>query len=522
MNPLKKLKVKRFKITKTSLLKTESSSLPVSLNNIQHMKINILFKLLLFIFISHFATAQVEVSLYQYPTDGESFTAHIAPHDDGRILALYNRIQGDHHYTILNTDANGEEIARIERLQLNGVTVSSITYLLEQEEIGILGLASIYDERDGQGQFISFTIAPDLTITIIDTAYIEPKTKLIFRKIKKNPTLQLLEGIGHVYSENDQRIQPLQVLMQLDGTFERLNYNILQTPSRSITDFVYNPELEQYMLILFPVFTMFADKDLVFLDQIQNRFPQLYQDTTWHHSFVQSACTLTEEDVECIGLGYPTDHRMAIHNWTWTEDSAEITTAHPITPVGMERAVDGLGGRRDTDNNIYLYAREYSFFFNQTPEPNFVYAAKYNTNKELLWEVTFRDDVNEFVGRDLEVDHNRNFLIGGEMTTDRGITNFLLKIHAPDALTNNLEFPSNLDDKVRIFPNPTVHFLHVEIDENILPCQYNIYNTIGMPIQTGTFTASNSAIELSSLTAGIYQITMLKDNAFSTKRFIKH
>lgn len=476
--------------------------------------------LLLITAIPYLAIAQVEVSLLHYPTEGENFTAHIAPHDEGTILALYNRIDGDDHYTIVSTDLDGIETNRIERLQFNDVSVRSITYMLEHE-IGVLGLASIYDERDGQSSFISFTVAPDLAINIIDTVYIEPKTKLIFNTIKENPDLQLLEGIGGVYDNNERVIDHLQLLMHSDGKFERLNYDILRSSSRFISDFIYNPELEQYMLVLFPVFTMFADKNLVFLNQIQNRYPQLYRDTTFHHSFIQSACMSTEGGVECLGLGSPTDHRMAIHNWTWTEETAEITQAFPITPEGLEYAVEEIGGRRDATNNLYVYARERSFIFNQIPEPNFVYAAKYNTNKELLWDVIFQDNVNEYVARDIALDNKGNFLIGGELTYDLGITNFLLKVHAPDALTTDVSTPYDLANEFKVFPNPTLHFLHVDVEEAILPCTYMVYNNIGVPVQSGTFTNVHSIIELTNLPAGIYQISMRKDNAVATKRFVK-
>lgn len=483
------------------------------------MKAVIFLSSFLILLVNSVSIAQVELSFNEYISEKRAFVSLIAPHETGNILSIHNTDSfGKVYFSIISTNPEGEELDRIERLELEGIETSALTYLGKHGDL-ILGLATVFDDEEGY-KFVSFSVTPDLEVNIIDTVILIRGTALLFLNIERNLKTGLLEGFGEILDENYYTDGYLYLSMQKDGTFESLNFDINFPFVRPMMDFIFHPGLDQYMGAIFPAFTVFADKDFSILEYGQNRYPQVRNDTTFNHSFIQSDCVPTQTGAECLGVGMETDHRIAIVEWSWTEDNTEIVDAHPITPSGMEFSIENVIGERDELYNLYFCAKGYSFYLNDTPEPNFLYLAKYNIDRELEWDIVFRDDVNEYLARTLAFDEAGNFLVGGEMTTIEGRTNFMLKVGPSTTSTNTVS--QHMGSKVKAFPNPTLHFLNVDVDSSMLPCRYHIYDNLGKLIQTGEFTATSSILDMSNLPTGTYHLSMLKDENAVSKRIVKY
>jgi hypothetical protein len=69
------------------------------------------------------------------------------------------------------------------------------------------------------------------------------------------------------------------------------------------------------------------------------------------------------------------------------------------------------------------------------------------------------------------------------------------------------------DGDIRVFPNPVDHTLHIEMT-NISHCEYKIYSSEGMLVQTGNIHGPGAQIQLSDIQKGLYFLT-IKSPEFS-------
>jgi len=72
-------------------------------------------------------------------------------------------------------------------------------------------------------------------------------------------------------------------------------------------------------------------------------------------------------------------------------------------------------------------------------------------------------------------------------------------------------------DYYKIYPIPSDHFLTVKSDLESLPSSYEIINQLGLPVLTGSFSESETVIDISRLPEGIYILNMGKTRKQSFK-----
>ncbi len=62
--------------------------------------------------------------------------------------------------------------------------------------------------------------------------------------------------------------------------------------------------------------------------------------------------------------------------------------------------------------------------------------------------------------------------------------------------------------QISVFPNPTSHTLHVNVDNLLIGGQYYIYNTQGVTVQSGTISSSQLKIDVAQFAKGTYILTV--------------
>lgn len=77
----------------------------------------------------------------------------------------------------------------------------------------------------------------------------------------------------------------------------------------------------------------------------------------------------------------------------------------------------------------------------------------------------------------------------------------------------------SLIEKTSIYPNPTTYnYIYVKNDVDI---KVEVYNVLGKKLLQRTITTSNSKLDISSLSEGIYLMKISKDGNTTTRKFIK-
>lgn len=72
-----------------------------------------------------------------------------------------------------------------------------------------------------------------------------------------------------------------------------------------------------------------------------------------------------------------------------------------------------------------------------------------------------------------------------------------------------------------VYPNPASNVLNLEVDFTLIESTYRIYNSVGQLIDTGRINTNNAAIEIASLTTGIYVIQLQNEQGVFTATFVK-
>jgi hypothetical protein len=80
----------------------------------------------------------------------------------------------------------------------------------------------------------------------------------------------------------------------------------------------------------------------------------------------------------------------------------------------------------------------------------------------------------------------------------------------------------NLNNKIKIFPNPAISEINVSLDSGFSNTSYCIYDGIGRKVQSGILNYENSTINIFSLSKGIYILKIKDENNLSTNlKFLK-
>ncbi len=112
---------------------------------------------------------------------------------------------------------------------------------------------------------------------------------------------------------------------------------------------------------------------------------------------------------------------------------------------------------------------------------------------------------------------NGDIIAEGGSFTDSEITPFgintYLSVNNPTAIVNN----------IKLYPNPANNIVNITMPENeSLPENYSIYNSLGQLIGNDKITSANTSINISNYADGIYFIKINKGNTATTLRFIKY
>lgn len=95
---------------------------------------------------------------------------------------------------------------------------------------------------------------------------------------------------------------------------------------------------------------------------------------------------------------------------------------------------------------------------------------------------------------------------------------WLIKLNS-DLLDSN---EINLNNKIKIFPNPAISEINVSLDSSFSNTSYCIYDGIGRKVQSGKLNFENSTINILSLSKGIYVLKIKDENNLSTNlKFLK-
>ena len=88
----------------------------------------------------------------------------------------------------------------------------------------------------------------------------------------------------------------------------------------------------------------------------------------------------------------------------------------------------------------------------------------------------------------------------------------------PETAVSTTDLNSSL--KWEVYPNPTLDFLKIKVDENITG-NFQIVAMNGQTIHTGIMDLNNNQVDVSNLSSGIYMLTLTTENGIATKRFWK-
>ena len=76
---------------------------------------------------------------------------------------------------------------------------------------------------------------------------------------------------------------------------------------------------------------------------------------------------------------------------------------------------------------------------------------------------------------------------------------------------------------IRIYPNPSNGIFSVALANNTLILEYQVYNTLGQVVASGTVRESDNSIDMSSKANGVYVIKFngATNNTITTHRIVK-
>lgn len=94
------------------------------------------------------------------------------------------------------------------------------------------------------------------------------------------------------------------------------------------------------------------------------------------------------------------------------------------------------------------------------------------------------------------------------------------------SVSSNCEFLSTPDytvfSELKIYPNPTKHYLNIDISAEVTITSIGVYNTLGQLVMVVSAAQKVRTVDVSTLTMGTYFMKINSDKATVTKKFIKY
>lgn len=84
-----------------------------------------------------------------------------------------------------------------------------------------------------------------------------------------------------------------------------------------------------------------------------------------------------------------------------------------------------------------------------------------------------------------------------------------------------IEPKSSIDESFRIYPNPAISKVHIELNNSSGITKIDIFNSSGQLVISHKFANENKTIDVSKLPKGMYVVKITEPNFVSTKKFIK-
>lgn len=92
----------------------------------------------------------------------------------------------------------------------------------------------------------------------------------------------------------------------------------------------------------------------------------------------------------------------------------------------------------------------------------------------------------------------------------------MYSVCTPNGMTLNIK--QNIENEIKVYPNPTTDKLIIETDSN---SEINIYNSIGVLVKNTNITAKNNFLNVSNLPEGIYFINIKSKTNIINMSFVK-
>ncbi len=204
-----------------------------------------------------------------------------------------------------------------------------------------------------------------------------------------------------------------------------------------------------------------------------------------------------------------------------------------IAGIGEWRPLHEVNIAVDISGNIYTTG---TFFGTTDFDPNDstsfltaiqndIFIQKLDTAGNLLWVKSIATNTIHPVSMTIGIDNIDNIYTLGSfketvdfdpneaanyLTSASGFRDiFLQKLTKYPKIENPLGIEPIKQSKIKLYPNPTNDLLNIELPATVGTAQFSIVNYMGQVVHQGNLNRSKKVVNLSSLSAGIYQVNMI-------------